>query len=177
MDLLFKKKPTPQQKNEDCQAKIILKMKYPAIHPSQLLEPLAMAICFESIHPVAMSLSDINLYKLTSFDNKFIGTCFAVKENNNYYGNITGSTEIISFNDKNFIITQTKEIFAPLKRDKAHFYVLILEYNNKQDNIYGLYLKKITEDNPDNGEIIYSFEKDTEWYKALEVAENIVSKL
>ena len=92
----------------------IMHMPHPTFRPSEMLEHIGMAVVCVTKKPFIVNCSDFMLFSIYS-RYKFAGSLWAVMVNGRYYGNIVGSTAIISCNSSDFFFKKTKNLIIPLE--------------------------------------------------------------
>lgn len=151
--------------------KCLLEMPYNVVHPSDLLEPLCMAIAMRTGCAVCGSTDDICLYGLYDLkDETFLGSFYALKREDGYYGNIVGSSQILFCPPNAFRFVETEELIVPLQNDGKNLYVMLCRYVREKRQLTAERLEK--RDVPmRNTEILRHFDSGTSFGSALSVWE------
>lgn len=163
---------------DELEGRIILRLPpYPALVPQNVLEAISTAIAFVKKEPVALSINDINVYKLTWTETKVLaGFCFAICIDQMYYAVIVGSNMVISFSEKTFLCEQCSCYEIPLRRCDKVWYYLVVEYGSNQE-AHPLELKKNYHLNNNDGEVLLKFNKNTAIREAIEKCYNHLDKM
>ena len=161
-----KSKKTPQMSG-----RVILTLPYVYVYPYELREGFCLAISCDTLKAAYLSVEDIKLYSLYKDENTFVGSCYAVKFGDMYYGNIVGTKEVFSFLPTDFNMKQTSELLAPLKIDKDAVYSLVCVLNKEADDLEAKLIKKVYKNNSQEEEILYTFADEVYFDEALNIAE------
>ncbi len=85
------------------------------VHPFDLLKTLGIAIAHKTGQPVKISSDELLQFALYSKEkDEFVGTFFCVERDEQYYGNIIGSNEVIACNKTAFRFEETDKIIYPM---------------------------------------------------------------
>lgn len=163
--LFLKKKPDAAE-NAGGEVQALLEMPVAVVYPDNLMESLAIAMVLDSKEAITLSVSDIKLYKIYDVKSgSFLGSFYAIERNGRYYGNIVGSTQIISCDKSAFRFEKSDEVYVPLHSDGERFYVLVCRYHAKKADLCVLRLIKLTaEDNQE--EVLKKFDSDVSFDEA-----------
>ena len=167
-----KEQTRPEQENSDI--RMLIALSHPIVHPSDLVEGLGIAIAYHTLGSAMLSLDQIRLYNLYSLeDNSFLGSFYGIKQNDLYYGNIVGMTEIFSCPKYAFRFEETDKLSVPLKHDKGSLYVLMCRYDRKTAGLTVSHLKR-TDQNDGSETLLYKFNNKVSFGEAFDYCQSII---
>lgn len=111
-------------------------LSYGIIHPCDMMEKLGITIARETLTDIALNLNEITLFDMFNFAGDFIGSFYAFKYNDLYFGNIVGSNEIIACETDAFKFVQTDMLKIPFKIQEQNLYALLCKYNVKTGSMF-----------------------------------------
>ncbi len=175
---LFSKKKETEQRNsamltgvemplpEFDSVKCLLEMPYNVVYPFDLLEPFCMAIAMQTGRAAFVATDDIRLYGLYDLDDEtFLGSFYALKREEGYYGNIVGSPQILFCPPSAFRFVETEELIVPLHKDGDILFVLECKYQARKRTLTVVCLKK-QDILQRNSEVLHQFGKQTSFEEA-----------
>lgn len=166
-----KKQSAEQEKS--CIRKLI-SLQQPIVHPADLTEGLGIAIAYHTLDPAILSSNQIRLYSLYSLeDNSFLGSFYGIKQNDLYYGNIVGRTEIFSCSKNAFRFEETDKLSVPLKHDKESWYILMCRYDRKTTGLTVSHLKR-TDQNDGSETLLHKFDNKISFGEAFGYCQSII---
>ena len=134
-----------------------------------ILEGIAIALCYETVKPVSISVEDIKSYNLfDKKDNSFIASLIGIKHDNHYFANILENNKIISVSDKAFTKKESIEIFYPLKKKENFIYALVFNFNSNNKKIEPQALKKFSYHDFCEVEVISNYDRNEDLCKVLD---------
>lgn len=101
------------------------------IHPSEMMEELGIAIVNDTKECVAFNSGEICLFDMSTFEGDFVGSFYALKRNNLYYGNIVGHRDIIACETDAFKFTATEMLSVPIHLQGQDLYALLCRYKKE----------------------------------------------
>ncbi len=151
--------------------KCLLEMPYNVVYPFDLLEPFCMAIAMQTGRAAFGATDDIRLYGLYDLDDEtFLGSFYALKREEGYYGNIVGSPQILFCPPSAFRFVETEELVVPLQNDGENLFVMLCHYAYPKGRLTVERLEK--RDIPmRNAEILRHFDSGTSFDSAFPVWE------
>lgn len=173
LQLFSRKDERCEEKSEDVE-RVLLEMPYNIVYPSDLMEPLLIAMAYQTVEPQCFSVKDIKLFSLFNRENgAFMGSFYALERKGVFYGNIVGSPQIICCTEKSFRFEKTEKLFVPVKNDKGRIWGLICKYDGLKSMLTAVCLKKMDEF-MQNEEILREFEKGTSFGEAYSACQEMV---
>jgi hypothetical protein len=111
-------------------------IKLPALYfsPNDVIGDIMVAVATDTCKGCHASTSDLEIYKLYDVDdNSFWGTCYALKIDDVFYGNIQGSNLIISFDENVFKLVKTDELWLPIEIRDDDIIFIVCKYEKHED--------------------------------------------
>lgn len=105
------------------------------IYPSDMMEELGIAVACDTKAAVAYNSNEIKLFDMFDFNDNFIGSFYALKRNNMYYGHIIGQREIVACETDAFKFVKTDLLKIPFAQKGQNLYALICKYNAQKGTI------------------------------------------
>lgn len=110
-----------------------LELCFSVVYPEDILEGLCLVLAMLTHKPVHLNASDIKAYNLfDSEDGSFVGSCYAVKKNNRFFGSLLGTDYIFSCPKILFRFEKTDAIKFPLKKENNMEYTLLCKFKKDQ---------------------------------------------
>lgn len=162
-----KRKAISREKHQKGKGQVLLEMPYNIVHPKDLLESLLMAISIRTLQPSGANVTDVKLYGLYDRDdNSFMGSFYALEQNDGFYGSVVGSQQICFLKKNAFEYKETEKLVVPLKTEAGKLVVLICKYKRKKASLTASRLAKVDVKNMQDEEILHDFEKGTSFDEA-----------
>ena len=151
--------------------KKILSLRYPLVHPSDVLEPLATAITLNTLKAFTASANELKLFKAYLPENKsFAGTCWAAKVSDTYFVYFVGTKDVLAVKYGEFIFEETNEIWASAQVVGSNLIVLVCTYNQQSDyyEIKAKELIKVALHDFEERETLHTFEEELSFEEGLD---------
>jgi len=112
--LFCKQNSKTETETETKTVTVLCKLPSLIVHPFDLIENLAIAVVYNTKKPVVVNSDELMQFALYDNQDKFIGTFFCVERDEQYYGNIIGSNEVIACSKTAFRFEETDKIIYPM---------------------------------------------------------------
>ena len=104
-----------RKKNDETEVSKLGELPALIVHPFDLLQTLGIVIAYKTAKPVQICSDDILQFALYGTEkDEFIGTFFCVEREGRYFGNIIGSSDIITCGKNAFRFEETDKIIYPM---------------------------------------------------------------
>lgn len=152
-----------------------IQMPYRIIHPSEMSEELGIAVVKDTKACVAFNSDEICLFDMSTLDGEFIGSFYALKRNNLYYGNIVGHRDIIACETDAFKFVATEMLSVPVHLQGQTLYALLCRYKKENSSLapvlWGTFNNGVLQDT------LHEFPAKTSVREALDYCQSEAKKL
>jgi hypothetical protein len=96
------------------------------MHASNMMEAIILGVVMHTKKAIGASIKDVKLFNV--YDHaagKFVGSMYAVKVDEMYFGTFVGSKDVILCTDDSFRFAEDDKLYVPIPTadDEAHFLV------------------------------------------------------
>ena len=142
------------------------------VYASQMIEGMLVCIVMQTKEPISASIDDVKLFSVYSHvDNKFLGSMYALKVDELYFGTFVGSKEVVLCTDDSFKFEKSDKLYIPVPSEEQVDYYLYCNYKKRSDRAIPISLIKKFEDKED---VVHSFTEDISLGDAIKKSIDLV---
>ncbi len=96
------------------------------MHASNMMEAILLGVVMHTKQAIGASIKDVKLFSVYNHTaDKFVGSMYAVKVDEMYFGTFIGSKEVILCTDDSFRFAEDDKLYVPIPSndEDAHFLV------------------------------------------------------